>query len=79
MVCAVFIRYRLYDFLSVAGIILCLLLDFQSALIGISATTKVVRVPYIFAYKGTRTDCGGSADLSAVGDCARCYATTNIG
>ena len=27
----------------------------------------------------TRTDCGGSADLSAVIDCASCYATTNIG
>ena len=33
----------------------------------------------VFAYKGTRTRCGGSADLSAVVDCASCYATTNIG
>ena len=32
-----------------------------------------------FAFKGTRTDCGGSADLSAVIDCASCHATTNIG
>ena len=32
-----------------------------------------------FASKGTRTDCGGSAYLSAVVDCASCYATTNIG
>ena len=31
------------------------------------------------ADKGTRTDCGGSADLSAVIDCASCDATTNIG
>ena len=61
MPCAYFLRYRLYGFLSVAGIILCLLLDFQSALIGISATTKVVRVPMCCADKGPRTDCGGSA------------------
>ena len=31
------------------------------------------------ADKGARTDCGGSADLSAVINCASCYATTNIG
>jgi hypothetical protein len=31
------------------------------------------------ADKGTRTDCGGSTDLSAVIDCASCCATTNIG
>ena len=33
----------------------------------------------VFAYKGTRTRCGGSADSSAVVDCASCCATTNIG
>ena len=40
--------------------------------------TKVVRL-FFCADKGTRTDCGGSADLSAAIDCASCYATTNIG
>ena len=33
----------------------------------------------VFAYKGTRTRCGGSADLSVVIDCASCDTTTNIG
>ena len=41
--------------------------------------TKATSTGCFFAYKGTRTDCGGSADLSAVVDCASCYATTNIG
>ena len=40
-----FIRYRLYGFLSVAGIVLCLLLDLRSSLIGIPATDKAVRIP----------------------------------
>ena len=34
---------------------------------------------FFCADKGTQTDCGGSADLSAVIDCACCDATTNIG
>ena len=34
---------------------------------------------FLCADKGTRTDCGGSADLSAMIDCASCDATTNIG
>ena len=34
---------------------------------------------FFCADKGARTDCGGSADLSAVIDCASCDATTNIG
>ena len=33
-----------------------------------------------FAYKGTRTDCGGSGDLSSVGgDALRCNATMVMG
>ena len=40
-----FIRYRLYGFLSVAGIVLCLLLDLRSSLIGIPNTAKAVRIP----------------------------------
>ena len=32
--------------------------------LGIGSTTKVVRVPWICASKGTRTDCGGSSDLA---------------
>ena len=40
--------------------------------------TKVVRL-FLCASKGARTRCGGSADLSAMIDCASCNTTTNIG
>ena len=45
----------------------------------LSARRRATKVVRLFASKGTRTDCGGSADLPAVIDCASCFATMNIG
>ena len=45
----------------------------------ILARKRLSKDSRFFAYKGLRTDCGGSADLSAMIDCASCHATTNIG
>ena len=45
----------------------------------LSARKRLSKDSRFFAYKGARTDCGGSAYLSAMIDCASCHATTNIG
>ena len=44
----------------------------------LSARKRLSKDSRFFAYKGTRTRCGGSAYLSAMIDCASCDATTNI-